>query len=193
MDVGTGTQYPTPHPLCNATGLLSENVCQNCLGIRKPCCKNLALNFKVKGNWGAWTGQKAAQMTKTWDSFIYTSRDTTRDVSAQLPCTETIRHFQSYGHISGTAPSSPETALQISTIFLALCCSPPRHLEPEIRIHSIVIINIKQMDDDISYSINFAALWLLKSSFGHVLLGKQRISQIPYVNSLGSSCASDCC
>lgn len=41
------------------------------------------------------------------------------------------------------------------------------------------------MNDDISYSIKSTALWLLKSSFGHVLLGKQRNTQIPHVNTLG--------
>lgn len=43
------------------------------------------------------------------------------------------------------------------------------------------------MNDDISYSIKSTALCLFKSSFGHVLLGKQRISQIPHVNTLGSA------
>lgn len=192
MDSGTGTQYPAPHPLCNITGLLSGNAWQNCLGIRKLCWKNLALNFKAKGNWDAWTGQRAAQLTKTWDSFTHTSVDITRDVSAQLPCTETIGHLQNYGCINRIVPSSSESALEISTIFLVLFCSPPRHLGAEIWIHNIVITNINKLDDDIYYSIKSAALWLFKSSFGHVLLGKQRISQIPYVNSLGSSCASDC-
>lgn len=78
-------------------------------------------------------------------------------MSAQLPCTETIRHLQSYCYINGIVPSSPETALQVSTIFLVLLCSPPRHLEPEIWIHNIVIININKIDDDISYSIKSAA------------------------------------
>lgn len=187
MDIGIGTQHPTPHPLCNITGLLGGNACLNCLGIRKLCWKNLALNFRVKGNGDTRQGQKAAQLTKTWDSFTYTSMDITHDVSAQLH-----RHLQSYGYINGIAPSSLETALQVSTLFLVLLCSPPRHLEPGIRIHNIVIININKMDDDISYSIKSSALWLLKSSFGGLLLGKQRISQIPYVNSLGSSCTSDC-
>lgn len=120
--------------------------------------------------------------------FAYTSMDITRVVSAELPCSEAIRHLQSRGYINGIVHSSPETALLFSTIFLVLLCSPPRHLEPEIQIHNIVIININKKDDDISYSIKSAALWLPKSSFGHFLSGKQRNFQIPHVNSLGSSC-----